>query len=244
MQEYTLHAYFRSSCSARLRIILHVKHIPYQLRPVNLLQDEHLSDEHRALNPSASVPLLVCPPLGEQQQHDQGQEQKDQDQHQENHPFHIGQSLPAMEYLEEQHPQIPILPPAHDVQARALVRTLCSIIATDIQPVTNLRIMKRVRALGGSPEDWNRDLMQQGLQAYEAVARGCAGRFSVGDSFTMADACLMPAVWNAERFGVHVLDGDGAFPTVARVVRNLSELEAVREAEYFRQPDCPEHLRR
>ncbi|KAG5979683.1 hypothetical protein E4U55_004863 [Claviceps digitariae] len=246
MQEYTLHAYFRSSCSARLRIILHLKNLPYQLRPVNLLQDQHLSEQHRALNPSGSVPLLVCPLVVEGQQQDEQQDQQDDQQHTSHQPsnFLIGQSLAAMEYLEELHPDIPALPPRTDPQARALVRTLCSIIASDTQPVTNLRIMRRVRALGGIAEDWNRELMEEGLRAYEAVAAGCAGRYSVGDSLTMADACLMPAVWNAERFGLDVSsDKDAMFPTIARVVRNLSVHPAVRRAEYFRQPDCPEHLR-
>ncbi|KAG6107336.1 hypothetical protein E4U14_004223 [Claviceps sp. LM454 group G7] len=231
MPDYILYAYFRSSCSARLRIILHLKNIPFQHIPINILQDQQLSDQHRALNPSASVPLLVCP-------QEPKQDQKDQ---KDNEPgFRIGQSLAAMEYLEEVHPEIPALPPSSDPRSRALVRVLCAIIASDIQPVTNLRITRRVRVLGGVPEDWNKDLMEDGLRAYEEVVKGTAGRYSVGDSLTMADACLMPAVWNAQRYGVEV----DRFPTVARVVGNLSEHPAVRKAEYFRQEDCPEELRK
>lgn len=231
MPDYILYAYFRSSCSARLRIILHLKNIPFQHIPINILQDQQLSDQHRALNPSASVPLLVCPQEPEQDQEDQ----------KDNKPgFRIGQSLAAMEYLEEVHPEIPALPPSSDPRSRALVRVLCAIIASDIQPVTNMRITRRVRALGGVPEDWNKDLMEDGLRAYEEVVKGTAGRYSVGDSLTMADACLMPAVWNAQRYGVEV----DRFPTIARVAGNLSEHPAVRKAEYFRQEDCPEELRK
>ncbi|KAG5955745.1 hypothetical protein E4U57_003203 [Claviceps arundinis] len=231
MPDYILYAYFRSSCSARLRIILHLKNIRFQHIPINILQDQQLSDQHRALNPSASVPLLVCPQEAEQDQKDQ----------KDNKPgFRIGQSLAAMEYLEEVHPEIPALPPSSDPRSRALVRVLCAIIASDIQPVTNMRITRRVRALGGVPEDWNKDLMEDGLRAYEEVVKGTAGRYSVGDSLTMADACLMPAVWNAQRYGVEV----DRFPTVARVAGNLSEHPAVRKAEYFRQEDCPEELRK
>ncbi|KAG6089270.1 hypothetical protein E4U30_000729 [Claviceps sp. LM220 group G6] len=234
MPDYILYAYFRSSCSARLRIILHLKNIPFQHIPINILQDQQLSDQHRALNPSASVPLLVCP-------QEPKQDQKDQKNQKDNEPgFRIGQSLAAMEYLEEVHPEIPALPPSSDPRSRALVRVLCAIIASDIQPVTNLRITRRVRALGGVPEDWNKDLMEDGLRAYEEVVKGTAGRYSVGDSLTMADACLMPAVWNAQRYGVEV----DRFPTVARVAGNLSEHPAVRKAEYFRQEDCPEELRK
>ncbi|GAO13433.1 uncharacterized protein UV8b_00581 [Ustilaginoidea virens] len=219
MADYTLYAYFRSSCSARLRIILHLKGIPYDHVAVNLLQDEQLSPEHTALNPSASVPLLACraPPHA---------------------GFAIGQSLAALEYLEEMHPEAPCLPPPGDARGRATVRVLCAIIAADTQPVTNLRIMRRVRALGGSAEDWNRELMADGLRAYEAVASGSAGRYSVGDALTMADACLVPAVWNARRFGVDL----SRFPTVCRVVGNLSEHPAVQKADYFKQPDCPADL--
>ncbi|KAG6060370.1 hypothetical protein E4U17_004549 [Claviceps sp. LM77 group G4] len=231
MPDYILYAYFRSSCSARLRIILHLKNIPFQHIPINILQDQQLSDQHRALNPSASVPLLVCP---QEPEHASEQGQKD------NAPgFRIGQSVAAMEYLEEVHPDIPALPPSSDPRRRALVRVLCAIIASDIQPVTNLRITRRVRALGGVPEDWNKALMEDGLRAYEEVAKGTAGRYSVGDSLTMADACLMPAVWNAQRYGVAV----DRFPTVARVAGNLGEHPAVRKAEYCRQEDCPEELR-
>ncbi|KAG6060091.1 hypothetical protein E4U32_003646 [Claviceps aff. humidiphila group G2b] len=234
MPDYILYAYFRSSCSARLRIILHLKNIPFQHIPINILQDQQLSDQHRALNPSASVPLLVCPQEPEQ-------DQKDQKDQKDNKPgFRIGQSLAAMEYLEEVHHEIPALPPSSDPRSRALVRVLCAIVASDIQPVTNMRITRRVRALGGVPEDWNKDLMEDGLRAYEEVVKGTAGRYSVGDSLTMADACLMPAVWNAQRYGVEV----DRFPTVARVAGNLSEHPAVRKAEYFRQEDCPEELRK
>ncbi|KAG6267731.1 hypothetical protein E4U49_007809 [Claviceps purpurea] len=238
MSDYILYAYFRSSCSARLRIILHLKNIPFQHIPINILQDQQLSDQHRALNPSASVPLLVCPLVPEQTSSEQ-QDQKHQKDNEQS-GFRIGQSVAAMEYLEEVHPEIPALPPSSDPRSRALVRVLCAIIASDIQPVTNMRITRRVRALGGVPEDWNKALMEDGLRAYEEVAKGTAGRYSVGDSLTMADACLMPAVWNAQRYGVAV----ERFPTVARVAANLGEHPAVRKAEYFRQEDCPEELRK
>ncbi|KAK2606033.1 hypothetical protein QQS21_003551 [Conoideocrella luteorostrata] len=221
MPDYTLYAYFRSSCSARLRIILNLKNIQYEHIPINLLKDEQLSAEHKALNPSASVPLLVSHTSA-------------------GAGFKIGQSVAALEYLEEVHPEVPALPPASDPKGRATVRVLCEIIAADTQPVTNLRIMRRVRALGGNAEEWNKELMADGLRAYEAVVKDSAGRYSVGDNVTMADACLMPAVWNAQRFGVNV----SQFSVLAKVVQNLSEHPAVQKAEYFRQPDCPEDLRK
>ena len=220
MSDYTLYSYFRSSCSARLRIALHIKSISYEVIPVNLLKNEQLSDTHRALNPSASVPLLV--PHNAQRE-----------------GFKIGQSMAALEYLDEVHPENSLLPPLSDPEGRALVRTLVDIVCADIQPVTNLRVMRRVRELGGSAEEWNRQFMTDGLRAYEVVAEKCAGKYSFADQVTMADACLMPAVWNAERFGVDI----AAFPTVKRIAENLKDHPAVTKAHYFNQPDTPEELR-
>lgn len=220
MPDYTLHSYFRSSCSARLRIALNVKSIDYEIIPVNLVKNEHVSDDHLKLNPSGSVPLLVCKKA-------------------KTEGFKIGQSVAALEYLEEVHPDTPLLPPASDPEDRAMVRTLVNIVAADIQPATNLRIMRRVRELGGNAEDWNCELMTAGLKAYEAVVSKTAGKYSVGDQLTIADACLMPAVWNAERFKVDV----SAFPTVSRIVEELKEHPAVKKASYFNQPDTPDELR-
>ncbi|KAH6884139.1 maleylacetoacetate isomerase [Thelonectria olida] len=220
MSDYTLYSYFRSSCSARLRIALNLKSISYESVPVNLLKSEQLSDQHRALNPSGSVPVLVP--------------RKDNDD-----GFKLGQSIAALEYLEEVHPETPILPPSSDPKGRATVRSLAAIIASDTQPVTNLRIMRRVRELGGNAEEWNQQLMTDGLRAYEALAAKSAGKYSFRDQITMADACLLPAVWNAERFGVDI----SQFPTVKRVVENLKDHPAVVAAHYFNQPDTPEELR-
>ncbi|CAG9956022.1 unnamed protein product [Clonostachys rosea f. rosea IK726] len=225
MSDITLYSYFRSSCSARVRMSLDIKGIPYDYVPVNLLKGDQLSDEHRAVNPSASVPLLVPKPSGSPDQH-------------EGVPFRIGQSLAALEYLEEAYPETTRLLPS-DIRARAIVRALANIIAADTQPVTNLRIMRRVRELGGSAEDWNKSLMAEGLRAYEAVSAPYAGRFSYGDDVSLADLCLLPAAWNAQRFGVDLAE----FPVVGRVVKNLEGEPAMQKASYFKQVDTPENLR-
>ncbi|KAI5455980.1 maleylacetoacetate isomerase [Mariannaea sp. PMI_226] len=223
MAKYTLFAYFRSSCSARVRIAMNYKSIAYETVPVNLLKGEQLSDEHRALNPSSSVPVLVSL--------EPGQALSD--------AFRVGQSVAALEYLDEVHPEVPMLPPSSDPRGRAIVRSLVAIVASDTQPVTNLRIMGRVRELGGNAEEWNRQLMTDGLRAYERVAEKSAGKYSFGDQLTIADACLMPAVWNAERFGIDL----SQFPTVHRIAENLKAHPAVAAASYFKQPDTPEELR-
>ncbi|KAM5347376.1 hypothetical protein ACJ41O_010381 [Fusarium nematophilum] len=217
---YTLYSYFRSSCSARLRIALNIKAISYDMVTLNLLKNEQLLDDHRAINPSATVPVLVTrTPKGD--------------------TFRIGQSVAALEYLEEKHPDHPLLPPLSDPEGRAAVRTMVNIVCADIQPVTNLRIMRRVRELGGSAEEWNLQLMADGLRAYEAVAATTAGKYSFGDEVTMADACLVPAIWGAQRFGVDL----AAFPTVSRIVENLKDHPAVVKAHWQNQPDTPENLK-
>ncbi|RCI08685.1 hypothetical protein L249_4629 [Ophiocordyceps polyrhachis-furcata BCC 54312] len=225
LPEYTLYSYYRSSSTARLRIALNLKNLSYKTVPTNLLHNEHHSDSHRALNPSATVPLLIChrPPYAD---------------------FSIGQSVAALEFLEERHPDAkpPLLPPAHDLVSRAVVRTLVGIVCADIQPVTNLRIRRRLADLGSEAvaEEWCRQLTVHGLRAFDDVARPHAGRnHCVGDAFTMADACLLPAVWNAQRIGVDIDD----FPTIARIFKAMDCHPAVVRANYLNQPDTPLEMR-
>ncbi|CAI6094607.1 unnamed protein product, partial [Clonostachys chloroleuca] len=99
--------------------------------------------------------------------------------------------------------------------------------------------MRRVRELDGSAEDWNKSLMAEGLRAYEAVSAPYAGRFSYGDEVSLADLCLLPAAWNAQRFGVDLAE----FPVVSKIVKNLEGEPAMQKASYFKQVDTPENLR-
>ncbi|CAG8114528.1 unnamed protein product [Penicillium olsonii] len=217
----TLHTYFRSSCSARLRIALHLKNIPFKPVYVNLLKGEQSSPAHLAINPSGTVPALVI-------------ERDSQD------PITITQSLAALEYLDEAFPEGPaLLPPVSDAEGRALVRTLAQIIGCDIQPVTNLRILKRVAPLGADRAGWSKELFEDGFRAYEAVVARSSGRFSVGDQITLADVCLIPAAWAAERVGVDI----GLFPVTNSIVKNLEKEEAVRLGHWKTQEDTPEDLR-
>ncbi|RDA84171.1 hypothetical protein CP532_3902 [Ophiocordyceps camponoti-leonardi (nom. inval.)] len=223
--EYSLYSYFRSSSTARLRIALNLKNLSYKTIPINLLENQHLSASHISLNPSATVPLLVChrAPYAD---------------------FSIGQSVAALEFLEERHPGVEprLLPPGEDLVSRAVVRTLVGIVCADIQPVTNLRIRRRLVDLGSDAvaDDWCRQLTVDGLRAFEEVARRYAGSgHCVGDAFTMADACLLPAVWNAQRIGVDIDD----FPTIARVFKAMEGHPAVVRANYLNQPDTPLEMR-
>ncbi|TFB01778.1 putative glutathione S-transferase [Trichoderma ghanense] len=218
---YTLYSYFRSSCSARLRIVLNLKNIEYELKAVNLLKGDHLASDYKARNPTATVPLLVRTSGS-------------------GNVFSVGQSVAAIEYLEEIHPDsYHVLPPASNPEARAVTRALAAIIACDLQPVTNMKIMKRVRAIGGNAEQWNKEIMTEVLEAYEAAVKDWAGEYSVGDAITLADVCLLPAVWNAQRYGVDL----DALPIITRISENLGKHPAVVKAHWQSQPDTPEDLR-
>ncbi|KAK1146299.1 hypothetical protein N8T08_003086 [Aspergillus melleus] len=222
MPQITLYTYFRSSCSARLRIALALKNLPYTAIPINLLKDEQHSTSNTTLNPSATVPTLLI----------ESDNQAD--------TIKITQSLAALEYLDETFPDtVSLLPPSSDPSARARVRTLSHIIACDVQPVTNLRILKRVAPLGVDRSAWSKELIEDGFRAYEAIAEKSAGRFSVGDEVTMADVCLIPAVWGAQRVGVEL----ERYPTIDRVAKNLEEVDAVKLGHWRNQEDTPDEFR-
>lgn len=215
---FLLHTYYRSSCSARLRIALNLKSIPAEYAYISLYKSEQMSAEHDRLNPSRSVPVLT---------HlvDDGPS------------FPITQSTAALEYLDDIFPnRHPLLPPLPKPLERAKVRTLTNVVTNDIQPITNRRIAKAVEALGGDVSAWYKDFMTRGLEAYERIAVKTGGQFSVGDDVSMADICLVPAVWNAEKSGVDL----DRLPTVKRIYEALSQLDAVKKAHWSVQADCPE----
>jgi maleylacetoacetate isomerase len=219
--EIILYTYFRSSCSARVRIALDLKNITYQSIPVNLLKDEQSAPAYCAINSSGLVPSLEIrgANIG---------------------IFTLTQSVAILEYLEEAYQdRMPLLPPMSDPTGRAHVRTLVNIIACDIQPVTNLRILGKVDAFGASRKLWARELISDGLKAYEALIGHGNSRFSVGDDVTLADVCLIPAVWGAIRFEVDL----AAYPRIKSVYDEFSKDPAVKRAHWNCQPDTPSELR-
>ncbi|KAK3680400.1 hypothetical protein LTR37_021262 [Vermiconidia calcicola] len=185
--EFEVHTYNRSSCSGRLRIALNLKNLQADYVYVHLFKGEQRSGNHLQLNPSGTVPVLLHRKEGEEV------------------TFPITQSIAALEYLEEIVPnQVPLLPPLSQPLDHAKVRTLVNIVAIDIQPFSNRSVVKRVTDLGGNAEEWNSGFMMKGLQAYEAVAAKTAGKYSVGDRITLADVCLVPAIWAAEKNSVEL----------------------------------------
>ena len=213
-----LYTYFRSSAAYRVRIALNLKGIAYDSIPVHLLQDggQQLLPAYRAVNPSALVPALD----------DDG--------------AILTQSLAMLEYLDETRPGVPLLPA--DALGRARVRALALAIACDAHPLTNLRVLKYLKnTLGLSDEakqEWYRHWMAEGLAAVEALlAQGDpagASLFCHGDSPTMADCCLVPQVFNAQRFAIDL----APYPRVARIHAHCAGLPAFAAAHPSRQPDA------
>ncbi|WLI87553.1 maleylacetoacetate isomerase [Massilia sp. R2A-15] len=207
-----LHTYFRSSAAYRVRIALNLKGLPYDAVPVHLVKSEHQSPGYRAMNPSALVPTF------------------------EDEGATITQSMAIIEYLEETHPQVPLLP--RDALGRARVRELAMMIGCDIHPVNNLRVLRYlVRTLGiddDAKNAWYRHWIEEGFGALEAqLARG-AGRFCVGDTPTIADCFLAPQVYNAQRFDIDL----APYPTIVRINDTCSMLPAFVAAHPAQQPDA------
>jgi maleylpyruvate isomerase len=207
-----LHTYFRSSAAYRVRIALNLKGLPYEAVPVHLVKSEQQSAEYRARNPSALVPSF------------------------EDDGATITQSMAIIEYLEETHPIVALLP--GDALGRARVRELAQMIGCDIHPVNNLRVLRYlVRTLGiddNAKNEWYRHWIAEGFGALEAqLARG-AGRFCVGDAPTIADCFLVPQVYNAQRFDIDL----APYPNIVRIDAACAELPAFIAAHPSRQPDA------
>ena len=207
--------YFRSSAAYRVRIALHLKGVAVEHASRHLRKGEQKTPDYAALNPQKLVPALVL---------DSGEV--------------LTQSLAILEYLEETHPQPPLLP--KDPVGRARVRALALIPTADIHPIQNLRVMSYLREKFGQTEEsafaWSRHWIETGFDAYEAtVAKDPkTGIFSHGDAPTMADLCLVPQVFNAARFKVDMKK----YPTIQRIYDTCMRLPAFDAAQPAKQPDA------
>jgi len=213
-----LWSYWRSSSSYRVRIALNIKGLTfYHYHAVHLVKDggKQYAPEYVELNPSKEVPTLKI----------------------DGHV--LTQSQAIIEYLDETRPQPCLLP--EDAYERAVVRQLCCIISNDMQPVGNLRVLKMVQSFFAEPKEkdakrleWAQHFIKLGFEAFEAVVAKHAGKFCVGDAITMADVFLAPQVYNALRFKVDM----SAYPTIARIAKELDEHPAFSAAHPSRQPDA------
>lgn len=209
----TLHSYWRSSCSWRVRIALRWKGLPFAYHAVNLLQGEQLGDAHRARNPMATVPLLEVEEGGR--------------------TLRLAQSMAILEWLEERFP-VPALLPG-DPPGRARVRAIAEDVNSSIQPYQNSSTMKWLREReAGLDVAFTSHFVGLTLGRLEEVVRDGAGRFCHGDVVTLADLFVVPQLYGARRFGVDVT----RFPTLLRVEANTAALSAFAESVPDRQPDA------
>ncbi|SOY53639.1 putative MALEYLACETOACETATE ISOMERASE [Cupriavidus taiwanensis] len=211
-----LYSYFRSSASFRVRIALELKGLSYDYVPVHLLKEggQQLKPEFRAVNPDGLVPALVD---GEHV---------------------LQQSLAIVEYLDEVYPEPKLLPGT--ALDRAYVRGLAQEIACEIHPLNNLRVLKYLKHTVGVTDEvkdaWYRHWIELGFASLQANLErsGKAGRFCFGDTPTLADLCLVPQVFNAQRFHIDV----ARYPAIAKIYETCMALPAFQQAEPTSQPDA------
>ena len=209
-----LYGYWRSSATWRVRIALQLKDISYDYVPVHLVQDggEHNTAWYRELNASQQVPTLAVEHNGQ--------------------THNLGQSLAILDFLEEHYPSPALLP--KDLILRARTRQLAEIINSGVQPLQNLSVLNHLKSLRVDNKAWSQKWIAQGLSAFQTVAQPLAGKFSVGDSPTWADACLIPQLYNARRFDVDLKP----FELLTRIEAECERLRAFQNAHPNAQIDA------
>ena len=208
-----LYDYYRSSAAYRVRIALNLKGLEAERRFVHLRKGEQRAPEYLETNPQGLIPTLV---VGEQR---------------------LTQSIAIIEYLDETHPQPPLLP--KDAEGRAFVRSIALAIACDIHPIDNTRVLAYLeKPLGLDPaarDEWYRHWIREGFRAIEALlSQRSKGVFCHGDAPTLADICLVPQVANANRFKVDL----SPYPRIRAVEAACQELAAFQKARPDQQPDA------
>ena len=209
-----LYSYWRSSAAYRVRIALNWKRLEYRIYPVHLTNGggEQFSPWFQAMNPSQAVPIL---------------------RHQ-NNTFH--QSLAIIEYLDERFPSPPLLPKS--APDRAVVRALALDIAADTHPLNNLRVLnylqKTLEHTETTKTAWYRHWVATSLQSLETRLSQSEGKYCHGNGVTMADVCLVPQIYNAQRFDCDL----SPYPKIVAIYQHLLTFEAFQAAKPERQPDA------
>ncbi|MBI5274823.1 MAG: maleylacetoacetate isomerase [Burkholderiales bacterium] len=208
-----LYNYFRSSASFRVRIALELKELPYDYVPVHLVKGEHRQDKYAAVSPSMLVPTLET---------DGGEL--------------LSQSMAIIEYLDETHPEPRLLPT--EAGERAHVRALAQLVACEIHPLNNLRVLKylvhNLKLDEDTKNEWYRHWVRSGLEMFEReLERLPESTYCFGETPTMADCCLVPQVFNGRRVNT---DYSGLTRTM-RAFDNCMKLPAFQKAQPTSQPD-------
>lgn len=208
-----LTGYFRSSAAYRIRLALNVKEVPYDQKFLSLVTGEQRESEYLSKNPQGLVPFLQDGAVG------------------------MAQSMAMLEHLEEHYPENPLLP--KDAAGRARVRQLANIIACDIHPLDNLRVLKYITGELGVTEEqkttWYHHWIIEGFKAFEILLEtGDKGLYCHGDKITFADVLLIPQIYNARRFKCPLED----FPNILRIDENCNKLQSFIDAGPDIQPDA------
>ena len=207
-----LHDYWRSSAAYRVRIGLNLKGLAYEQRVVNLLAGDQGSDAYGAVNPQHLIPSLETP------------------------DGVLTQSVAILEWLEETHPEPPLLPA--DPFGRATVRAMCAAIAADIHPLNNLRILNALRADFAADNSqvstWIARWITEGFAALEQQVARHGGVYAFGEAFTLADILLVPQVYSARRYKVDTTP----YPRLIAAADRAAEHPAFAAAHPDRQPDA------
>ena len=211
-----LYSYWRSSAAYRVRIALNLKGLEYEVIPVHLLKDggQQLQDGYRSLNPQGLIPTLA------------------------DGAVNLGQSLAIMDYLETRYPKPALYPEVPE--ERAFVQQLALVVACDIHPLNNLRVLKYIKHTlkldDDAKNEWIQHWIKNGFTALETLLNGrnWQGPYCHGEQVTIADACLIPQIYNARRFEI-VMDD---FPTLVRIEQACMELDTFRRAAPENQTDA------
>ncbi|CAG8557422.1 1508_t:CDS:2 [Gigaspora margarita] len=185
------------------------KGIDYKYCPVNLLEEAQKKEEYSDINPYKFIPTLKI----------DGNV--------------LTQSVEILEYLEETRPEKPLLP--KDPYKRALIRSLVQVITGDIQPLQNMKVLQYIESTGGNKNEFAIYCITRGFEGIEKQLAKTSDKYCVGNEVTLADICLLPQVYTANRFGIDMKK----FPLIQRIANNLSELEAFKKAHPQNQIDCP-----
>ncbi|WII72110.1 maleylacetoacetate isomerase [Bdellovibrio sp. 22V] len=217
MSSIVLYNYFRSSTSYRVRLAMHVKGLAFEYKPINLLKSEQRSPEYLKINPLGGVPTLI----------------------------HNGKAIPEsfaiMEYLDEVAPEPALLP--KDAYLKARIRQVCEVINSFMHPMCNLKTLKYLETKHGytqeQKEEWAQHWLPQGLETLETTLQEFSGKYSFGDTITMADLFLIPQMVTCQRFKVDT----SKYPTLTKIFENCQKLESFQKAHPFKQIDTPEEFK-
>ena len=209
-----LYTFFRSSAAYRMRIALNLKGIAYDSEFVSLPKMEHRTEAFLKINPQGLVPVLI-----------DGQTA-------------LIQSMATIEYLDETHPEPPLMPKSPT--DRAYVRGISQVIGCDIHPLNNVRVLNYLRNQLAHEEpvvqSWYEHWIAEGFRSLEGLltSEGMSGKYCFGDQVTMADVCLVPQVFNAQRFNCPTDD----YPTVMAIFENCTSLKPFQDAHPSTQGDA------